>query len=468
MLYDEPTPIEVVAGPPARRAGEGRGLGRGRDRGPRRGRGGGRARGARRPRARALDLRDHRPHPPAVSAPAPGWLAALASLPALAEARRRLAASGRVGPLRPRGPRPRPRAPPPRRGAPPGRGAPRARRGRDGPGPADARRRGRPPRGRARAPGAGAAAVPRAATPRRRLRAPGRGAPPGARRPRGGRLPGEPPPAEPRPPPARDPRGEPARRRRDDARDPARGARGGRLRAGGPGHRARPGGAPRRHPRRLPLGQRGAGAPRVLRRHRGEPPALRPRHAARDRPRWTRSSPCPSPTCSPPAPCSPRCPPSSRRGSPGAASSPRSWSRSNAACRRRASSSSWPSCPGPPCRPGRTSRRGRSRCIEPEAVRQEARDFWARAVEDQQRRGEGLTPEPAEALVSLADLEARLCAAPARRGAGGGHERRRPRALRLPPRAHLRGRRPPPRRRPPAAPRGRRWCSSATRAGRTA
>jgi transcription-repair coupling factor (superfamily II helicase) len=50
--------------------------------------------------------------------------------------------------------------------------------------------------------------------------------------------------------------------------------------------------------------------------------------------------------------------------------------------------------------------------IEPEAVRQEARDFWARAVEDQQRRAEGLTPEPAEALVSLADLETRLWASP--------------------------------------------------------
>jgi transcription-repair coupling factor (superfamily II helicase) len=50
--------------------------------------------------------------------------------------------------------------------------------------------------------------------------------------------------------------------------------------------------------------------------------------------------------------------------------------------------------------------------IEPEAVRQEARDFWARAVEDHQRRGEGVTPDPAEALVSLADLEARLSAAP--------------------------------------------------------
>ena len=50
--------------------------------------------------------------------------------------------------------------------------------------------------------------------------------------------------------------------------------------------------------------------------------------------------------------------------------------------------------------------------IEPEAVRQEARDFWARAVEDQQRRGDGVTPDPSEALVSLGDLEARLSAAP--------------------------------------------------------
>ena len=50
--------------------------------------------------------------------------------------------------------------------------------------------------------------------------------------------------------------------------------------------------------------------------------------------------------------------------------------------------------------------------IEPEAVRQEARDFWARAVEDQKRRREGLTPEPAEALVALADLEERLSASP--------------------------------------------------------
>jgi transcription-repair coupling factor (superfamily II helicase) len=50
--------------------------------------------------------------------------------------------------------------------------------------------------------------------------------------------------------------------------------------------------------------------------------------------------------------------------------------------------------------------------IEPEAVRQEAEGFWSRAVEDQARRAEGLTPTPAEALVSLAALEERLCASP--------------------------------------------------------
>jgi len=50
--------------------------------------------------------------------------------------------------------------------------------------------------------------------------------------------------------------------------------------------------------------------------------------------------------------------------------------------------------------------------IEPEAVRQEAEGFWSRAVEDQKRRAEGLTPEPAEALVALAALEARLAASP--------------------------------------------------------
>jgi transcription-repair coupling factor (superfamily II helicase) len=50
--------------------------------------------------------------------------------------------------------------------------------------------------------------------------------------------------------------------------------------------------------------------------------------------------------------------------------------------------------------------------VEPEAVRQEAEGFWARALEDQRRRAEGLTPEPAEALVALAEIEARLRAAP--------------------------------------------------------
>ena len=50
--------------------------------------------------------------------------------------------------------------------------------------------------------------------------------------------------------------------------------------------------------------------------------------------------------------------------------------------------------------------------IEPETVRQEAEGFWARAVEDQKRHAEGLTPGPAEALVGLAALEARLAATP--------------------------------------------------------
>jgi transcription-repair coupling factor (superfamily II helicase) len=50
--------------------------------------------------------------------------------------------------------------------------------------------------------------------------------------------------------------------------------------------------------------------------------------------------------------------------------------------------------------------------IEPEVVRHEAEGFWSRAVDDQERHAEGLTPEPAEALVSLADLEARLAASP--------------------------------------------------------
>jgi transcription-repair coupling factor (superfamily II helicase) len=50
--------------------------------------------------------------------------------------------------------------------------------------------------------------------------------------------------------------------------------------------------------------------------------------------------------------------------------------------------------------------------IEPEAVRQEAEGFWARAVGDQARHAEGLHPDPAEALVALAALEARLAERP--------------------------------------------------------
>jgi transcription-repair coupling factor (superfamily II helicase) len=50
--------------------------------------------------------------------------------------------------------------------------------------------------------------------------------------------------------------------------------------------------------------------------------------------------------------------------------------------------------------------------IEPEAVGQEAEAFWARAVEDQKRRADGLTPDPAEVLVSLEALAVRLSAPP--------------------------------------------------------
>jgi transcription-repair coupling factor (superfamily II helicase) len=50
--------------------------------------------------------------------------------------------------------------------------------------------------------------------------------------------------------------------------------------------------------------------------------------------------------------------------------------------------------------------------VEPEAVIQEAEAFWARAVEDQRRHPEGLTPEPDEALVSRAALDERLAATP--------------------------------------------------------
>ena len=51
--------------------------------------------------------------------------------------------------------------------------------------------------------------------------------------------------------------------------------------------------------------------------------------------------------------------------------------------------------------------------IEPELVRREAEGFWARAAEDRQRRAEGLTPELEEALVLPGALFERLAAAPA-------------------------------------------------------
>ncbi len=50
--------------------------------------------------------------------------------------------------------------------------------------------------------------------------------------------------------------------------------------------------------------------------------------------------------------------------------------------------------------------------VEPELVRAEAEGFWARAVEDRQRRTDGLHPEPEEALVRPAELFARLDEAP--------------------------------------------------------
>ncbi len=50
--------------------------------------------------------------------------------------------------------------------------------------------------------------------------------------------------------------------------------------------------------------------------------------------------------------------------------------------------------------------------IEPELVRQEAEGFWARALEDQARRSDGLTPEAAEALVTPQALAERLARAP--------------------------------------------------------
>jgi transcription-repair coupling factor (superfamily II helicase) len=50
--------------------------------------------------------------------------------------------------------------------------------------------------------------------------------------------------------------------------------------------------------------------------------------------------------------------------------------------------------------------------VEPELVRREAEGFWARAVEDQKRRAEGLTPEAQEVLVTPEALAARLSRPP--------------------------------------------------------
>ena len=50
--------------------------------------------------------------------------------------------------------------------------------------------------------------------------------------------------------------------------------------------------------------------------------------------------------------------------------------------------------------------------VEPELVAREAEGFWARAVEDQKRRADGLTPEVEEVLVTPGALAARLAATP--------------------------------------------------------
>ena len=105
--------------------------------------------------------------------------------------------------------------------------------------------------------------------------------------------------------------------------------------------------------------------------------------------------------------------------------------------------------------------------IEPEAVREEARGFWSRAVEDQKRRAEGLSPEPGDALVSLAALEARLSASPVVEvrevdAQGGARPRR------LPAGAHLRRRRAPSRRGPEAPRPPPPSCSSGTPGAPTA
>ena len=50
--------------------------------------------------------------------------------------------------------------------------------------------------------------------------------------------------------------------------------------------------------------------------------------------------------------------------------------------------------------------------VEPELVRQETEGFWARVLEDQERHSDGMTPEAAEVLVTPAALAERLARAP--------------------------------------------------------
>ena len=265
VVYDEDTPREIIAALLPDVLVKGADWAARRDRGPRRGGGGGRPRGARGARAGPLHHRHRRADPPAVSAaPRPrAWLAALAADPRLDALRRALDAArwprshGLTGPARLLA------AAAAHRRARCSWWCPRERDvERAGRRPAHAGRGGRAPRARccpSRRPGprpsAGCPATPDAALRRAAALHAARA------RPRCARW-------WPRPPAccARSlaPRLFETRvvalAAGDEMTpgDPARGARRGRLPPRGPGHRARPGGAPRRHPRRLPARPRRA------------------------------------------------------------------------------------------------------------------------------------------------------------------------------------------------------------------
>ena len=209
--------------------------------------------------------------------------------------------------------------------------------------------------------------------------------------------------------------------RGDDARDPARGPGRGRLPPRGPGDRARAGGAPRRHPRRLPARPRRARAPRVPRRHRwracaASTPRPSARPAALDALEVLPLSDVVRPALRAGARCASACP----SASPAGASCPRSWSGSSAAsCPTRwRSSCRW--CPEPPCPSGAHLRRARGAwCSSRRPCAQEAEAFHERAREERDApRRSALALEPEEALV------------------GAGRAARAPE--REPPRLHLR------------------------------